>query len=83
MSWFPALLPTGADDGRACVVEYLDGHGDTPAPDEAGLTTDVPGPGGRFAAERRYRVPTPAGTSLSSRSRTWTAAGEVRRAADG
>jgi hypothetical protein len=48
---------TVTDDGRACAVEYLRGHGDSPLPDEAGLTTYVRGPGGRIALERRYRVP--------------------------
>jgi hypothetical protein len=70
---------TVTDDGRACAVEYLRGHGDMPAPDEAGLTTYVRGPGGRIAVERRYRVPTSAGTSRSARSRTWAPAGDEVR----
>jgi hypothetical protein len=54
------------DDGLTCAVEYLRGHGDTPVPDEAGLTTYVRSPGGRIAAERRYRVATAPG-ALSAR----------------
>jgi hypothetical protein len=60
---------TVTDDGRACAVEYLRGHGDTRVPDEAGLTTYVRSPGDRIALERRYRVSTSPRAMASSLSR--------------
>jgi hypothetical protein len=60
---------TVTDDGRACAVEYLRGHGDDLVPDEAGLTTYVRSPGGRISLERRYRASTSPRAVASSPSR--------------